>query len=123
MLFRNEGEAETGSSVTDDCATIDIERGSAYAAAIQLGSTHACTDTFDDQGTLQLCHRRDNDYDRATERAVGVDRFALRQKLDAEVVQFVENLEEVFCTPGEAVARPDQDDIEAMPVGVTQQSV
>ena len=119
MLFRNEGEAETGSAVTDDRATIDIERGSTDAAAIQLGSAHACTDPFDDQRPFQLCHRRDDDHDGATERAVRVDRFALRQELDAEVVQFVENLEEVLGTPGEAVARPNQDDIEAMAVGVS----
>jgi hypothetical protein len=96
VLLSNQGEAETGSSVTDDRATIDIKRGSAYAAAIQLGSTHARADTFDDQRPFEFSHRRDNDYDRATERAVGVDRFALGQKLDAEVVQLIENLEEVL---------------------------
>jgi hypothetical protein len=123
MLFRNEGEAETGSAVTDDRATIDIERGSADAAAIKLGSAHARADTFDDQRPLQFGHRRDNDYDRATQGAIRVDRFALRQELDAEVVQFVEDLEEVLGASGQAVARPDQDNVEAMAVGVLQQAV
>jgi hypothetical protein len=123
MLFRNEGEAETGSAVTDDRATIDIERGSADAAAIKLGSAHARADTFDDQRPLQFGHRRDNDYDRATQGAIRVDRFALRQELDAEVVQLIEDLQEVLRTSGEAVAGPYENDIEAMAVRVRQKSV
>jgi hypothetical protein len=123
VLLSNQGEAETGSSVTDDRATIDIERGSAYAAAIKLGSAHARSDTFDDQRPFKLCHRRDDDHNGATERAVRVDRFALGQELDAEVVQFVEHLQEVLGAPGQAVTRPDQDDVETMSVCVLQQAV
>jgi hypothetical protein len=123
MLLGNQGEAETGSSVTDDRATIDIERGSAYAAAIKLGSAHARSDTFDDQRPFKLCHRRDDDHNGATERAIRVDRFALRQELDAEVVQLIEDLQEVLRTSGEAVAGPYENDIEAMAVRVRQKSV
>jgi hypothetical protein len=96
VLLGHQGEAQTGSPVTDDRATIDIERSSADAAAIKFGSAHACADTFDDQRPFKLCHRRDDDHNGATERAVRVDRFALGQKLDAEVVQLIENLEEVL---------------------------
>jgi hypothetical protein len=78
------------------CASIDIERGSTDATAIKLGSAHACTDTFDDQRPFKLGHRRDDHYDGTSQRAVGVDRFALGLELNAEVVQFIEHLEEVL---------------------------
>jgi hypothetical protein len=91
--------------------------------AIQLGSAHARADTLYDQRPFEFSHRRDDDHDGATERAVGVDRFALRQELDAEVVQLIEDLQEVLRTSGEAVAGPYENDIEAMAVRVRQKSV
>jgi hypothetical protein len=123
VLFRNQGEAQTGHAVTDDRATIDIERGSTDLAAIKLGSAHACANALYNQGPFQFSHRRDDDHNSATERAVGVDRFALGQKLDAEVVQLIEDLQEVLRTSGEAVAGPYENDIEAMAVSVAQQPV
>jgi hypothetical protein len=123
MLLRNPSETQTGPAIADDRNTVDVEWGSADAAAIKFGATHACTNALDDQGALQFGDRRDDDHDRATQRTVCVDRFALGKELNAEVVQFVEDLQEVLGGPGQAVARPDEDDIEAMPMGVLQEFV
>jgi hypothetical protein len=123
MLLGNPSEAQTSPAITHDRDSVDIERGSAYAAAIKLGSAHARADALDDQGPFQLCDRRDDHYDRASQWTVCVDGFALGKELDAEVVQFVEDLQEVLGTTGQPVARPHENDIKAMAGGVAQQPV
>jgi hypothetical protein len=97
MLLGNHGEAQAGPAISNDRNTIDIKRSSADSAAIELGSAHASSDPLDNQGTFELSDRRDNHYDRASQRAVSVDRLTLGKELDAEVVQLVEDLEKVLC--------------------------
>ena len=123
MLFRHQSEAQTGLAITDDRDAVDIKRRSADAATVKLGSTHARADAFDYERPFELCHRRDDHDNGAAQRAVRVDRLALGQELDAEVVQFIEYLEEVLGTPGEAVTRPDKDDIKTTTVGIIQKPV
>jgi hypothetical protein len=123
MLLRNKSEAQTGSAVTDDRDAVDIERGSTDASTIKLCAAHARTNPFDDQRSLKLCYRRNDDDNSSAQRTVRVDSFALGQKLNAEVIQLVEDLKEVFSAAGEAIARPHEDDIEAMTVRVLQQTV
>jgi hypothetical protein len=96
MLPSNPSEAQAGSAVTDDRATIDIKRSSAYATTVELGSAHACANAFHDQGAFELSHSRDDHNNGAAQRAIRVDRFALGKKLDAKVVQLVEHLKEVL---------------------------
>jgi hypothetical protein len=121
--FRNWSEAQTGPAVTDDRDSVDIERGSAYAAAIKLGPAHARADTFNNEGPFELCHRRDDDDNGTSKGAVGVDGFTLGEKLDTEVVQLVEDLQEMLGAAGQAITGPDQNNIEATTVCVAQQSV
>jgi hypothetical protein len=49
--------------------------------------------------------------------AICVDSFPLRQELDSEFIQLVENLQEVLGASGQAVTGPNDDDIKAVPLG------
>jgi hypothetical protein len=55
--------------------------------------------------------------------AICVDSFPLRQELDSEFIQLVENLQEVLGASGQAVTGPNDDDIKAVPLGVFEHLV
>ena len=104
MLLRNDCQTQACQPITDNLRAIDIERCSADAAPIKLGPAHTGADTFDNEGPLQLRHRRHNHDDGPSEGPIRIDGFALRQELDPQVAQLIEYLEKMFRTPGEAVA-------------------
>jgi hypothetical protein len=123
VLLGDQSEAQSGSAIAHNRDAVDVERGSADATAIELGSAHACANAFHDQGAFELSHGRDDHHEGTSQRTVCIDCFTLRKKLDAEVVQLVEDLQEMLGAMGEAIAGPDQHDVKAMAVGVAQQSV
>ena len=81
--------------------------------AFETGAPHAGAHPFDDQVALQLSDGADDDYDGPAQRTAGVDLFPERDELDAYPVQVVEHLEEVTSGACDAIARPDQHDVEA----------
>ena len=44
--------AETASTVTEDCFTVEFKGSSTEPAAFQLGAPHPGTDAFDDNGAF-----------------------------------------------------------------------
>lgn len=82
--------------VAKDGFPIEVERLSADAPALELGPAHAGADTFDDQVPFELGDRTDDDNDGAAQRAAGVDLLAEADELDAQTIELVEHLEEVF---------------------------
>ena len=67
--------------------------------------------------------RSDDDDDGAAQRAARVDLLAEADELDVEPVQLVEHFEEVPGRAGDAIAGPDQDDIEAAAAGIPHQVI
>jgi len=65
----------------------------------------------------------DDHDDGAAQRAARVDLLAEADELDAERVQLVEYLEEVPGGAGDAIAGPDQHDIEAAAAGIPHQII
>ncbi len=88
-----------------------------------LARPHAGAHPLDDQAALQLSDGADDDHDRPTQRAGGVDLFAEADELDVQPVQLVQHLEEVLRRPGDTVTGPDQDDIELAAAGVTHHGI
>jgi len=56
-------------------------------------------------------------------RAIGVDLFHERDELDAYSVQVVEHIEEVTSGACDAVARPDQHDVEAAAASISHHRI
>jgi hypothetical protein len=123
VLLGHPSEAQAGSAVADDGDTVDIEWGSPDPSSIKLGSAHTRANAFHYEGTLQLRYRRHDHNDRPTQRAIRVYRLSLGQELNAEVVQLIEHLKEVLRGPCQTVARPDEDDMEPVPVRIIQELV
>ena len=103
--------------------TIQLESWTSDVAPFESSTTHAGTYTFDDQVALQLGDYGDDDNDRASQCAAGVELFAEADELDVEMVQFVEYFEEVLDRASQAIAGPDHDHIEASAASVAHEVV
>jgi len=113
-------QAHAAVAVSEHGGAIDIERMPADLAAFKPGPAHAGPDPFDDQVPLQLGDGADDHDDGAAERPAGVDVLAERDELDVEMVELIEDFDQVLHRPGQAVERPDQDNIEAAAAGVAE---
>ncbi len=65
---------------------VDIQRPAADVAAFQLSPAHPGAYSLDDQVSLQLGNRADDDDDGAAQRTAGVDVLAEAGELDAQVL-------------------------------------
>jgi hypothetical protein len=92
---------------------VNLEGLPADMAAFEPGPPHAGADPLDDQRSLQLSDRADDDYDGPAQRAGRVDLFTEADELDVQPVKLVQYLEEVPGRACGAIAGPDQDHIEA----------
>jgi hypothetical protein len=66
-------------AVVDDLLPVHVQPRPPYLAALQLRPAHARPHALDDDATLQLRHRGHDDDDGPGQRALGVDRLALRE--------------------------------------------
>ena len=118
MFFGDGSDAAAVTAVATDCITIQRQRSSTDAETFQACAAHAGADPFDDQSTFELSDRGDDHDDGSSERTAGIDVFPEAEELDFDSVQLVEDLEEVPGRAGEAIARPDHNDIEPAASGI-----
>lgn len=62
----------------------------------ELGPAHAGAHPLDNQVAFQFSNGADNRYDRPTQRAAGIDLFSETDKLDLEMIEFVQHLKLIF---------------------------
>lgn len=91
--------------------------------SFETGATHAGANAFDDQVALQLGDGADDDDDGAAERPAAVDVLAEGDEVDAEMVEFVEDLDEVANRSRQAIEGPDDEDVELAAAGVGQELI
>jgi hypothetical protein len=123
MSFRDLAEALTSSPIPYNGNMIDVERAASDVSTLKPSPAHSCADPFDDQIPFQLGDRPDDDDDGPAQRAAGIQVLPEADELDAEMVEFVENLEEVPDGPGDPVRGPYQDHLEAAAAGIPQQVI
>jgi hypothetical protein len=85
--------------------------------------SHSCANPLDDRLPFYLCDCSDYDDHRSTKWATGVNVFPQADKLDSEVIQFVENLQEMTHIPRDPIESRDEDNIESMPPGIHEKLV
>jgi hypothetical protein len=123
MLLRDLRQTHPGATVVNYLLSVYIEPRSPDLATFQLRPAHACLDALDDDAPLQFRHRGDDNDDCPAERSLGVNRFPLREELDAHPVQFVNRLEKMLRRTRQSVARPDQEHVEPVSAGVVHHPV
>src|SRR5512142_3282787 len=116
-------EALAVSPVTQDGFAVEFERGTSDVSAFETGATHAGANPFDDQRPLQFGDSADDDDESAAERTTGVDVLPKRYELDAEMVEFVEDLDEMADRARQAIEGPHYKDVELAAAGVGQELV
>jgi len=89
-------ETVTSLTVPQDSITIKNKWFTSDVAAFELGPSHASANSLDDQVSLELCDRPDDDYNGPAQGTTSVDLFAEADELDVEPVQFIEHFEEVL---------------------------
>jgi hypothetical protein len=113
----------TASSIPQNGSAVDIERPATDMPAFEPGPTHTCPDAFDDEIPFQLRDCPDDDDNGPAKRAAGVEVLAEADELDAQVVEFIEHLEEVPDRARDPIRSPDQDYLEAAAAGIPQQLI
>ena len=99
-------------AVSMDLLAVEFQRTTSDGAAFELSSPHTGTDSLDDQAAFEFSDRSDDDDDGSTQRSAGVDLLSEADELDVQPVQIVQDIEEVPSGACDAIARPDQDNIE-----------
>ena len=117
------GQTEAAGAVTEDGGAIEVERGAADVPAFQLGPAHTGPNPLDNKVAFQLGDGADDDDDGAAQRAAGIDVLSEADELDAQVVQFVEHLEEVADGAGDPVRSPDEHNVKLPLAGIPQHLV
>ena len=84
MRFRQLAQALTVLPAAEDGGSIEDQGLPSDVATFELGPPHTGAHSFDDQAALQFSDGADDDHDRPTQRAAGVDLFAEADELDVE---------------------------------------
>ena len=113
MAFCNLAKTLSLAAVSLDGGVVQFQWMAADVTAFEASAPHAGAHSLDDEVALKLSDGADDDYDGSAQRAAGVDLFPERDELDAYPVQVVEHIEEVTSGACDAIARPDQHDVEA----------
>jgi hypothetical protein len=121
MSFSDLPDAIPHASFAKDGFAIDIYGVASDVAALQLGSSHSGSDSFDDQAAFEFCDSSDDDDDGPAQGTGCVDRLSERDELDVEAGELVQDFEEVPSGARNAIARPDQDNVEAATAGIAHQ--
>ena len=103
MSLGDLAQTEAAAAITEDRIAIELERISSDMPAFEPGAPHAGFHSLDDQVAFELGDDTDDRDDGAAQRAARVDLLAERDELDVEVVEFVEDLEEVFHRSSDSV--------------------
>ena len=102
------GEAVSLCPVAPQGLVIDVERWASDALAFQPGTPHAGFNTLDNEVALQFGNRADDDHHGSAQRPAGVDVLPEGNKLEAEMVEFVEHFQEVADRASDAIESPHQ---------------
>jgi hypothetical protein len=102
---------------------VDIEWAATDVPAFEPSPSHSRPHSLDNQRSFQLGDGRDDHDDGAAQRAAGIKLLPEADVLDVQPVQFIQHFQEVTHTPGQAIASPDQDNIEAAAAGIGQHPV
>ena len=108
VILCDRRQTVTASSIMQHTSTIDLRWTTADPDAFELGAPHAGPHSLDDQIAFQFCNRRGDDDDGTAQRAARVHLFAAGDKLNAEMIEFVQHFEEMFHRAGHAIAGPDR---------------
>src|SRR5690348_16590862 len=95
VSFGDLAQAQAAVAILADGVPVKIERPPSEAAAFQPGAAHSGTYALDDEIAFQLRNRSDDGDKSPAQRAAAVQGFAVADELDAEVVEFVQHLQEV----------------------------
>src|SRR4051794_10767044 len=90
-------------AIAADCSTVEIQRFPSDVPAFELGPPHSGPDPLDDEVAFEFSDGTDDHNDGPSQRAGSVDLFTERDELDVKPVQFVEDFEEVFDRPCDAI--------------------
>ena len=118
MGFGDLAQALAILAVSLDGGMVELQRITADVLAFEASAPHAGAHPFDDEVALKLSDGADDDHDGPAQRATSVDLFAETDELDAYPVQVVKHIEEVTSGACDAIARPDQDNVEAAAAGI-----
>jgi hypothetical protein len=75
---------------------IYIQSRTSDLATLQLRPFHARSDSLDDDAAFEFCHSGHDDDDGSAKWAFGIDSFTLGKELDAQIVEFINRLQQVF---------------------------
>ena len=123
MEFGELAQAHPAVTITKNRLAIDVEGLATDVPAFEFRPTHAGSDAFDDQRSFQFGDRTDDHDDGSAECSAGIDIFAERNELDAQATQFIEDFQIVSNRAGDAIARPDDNDIELAAASVDQELI
>src|SRR5438270_13010584 len=123
MVAGDHGETVAASAITQHTGAVNLSRTPSDAHTFELGSAHAGFHSFNDQVAFQFGDGSDNDDHGAAQWAARVDLFAAADKLDIQVIEFVQYLQKMFGGARQAVARPHGDHVEVAAAGIAQQLV
>ena len=118
MGFGDLAQALAILAVAVDGGVVELQRITADVLAFKTGAPHAGAHPFDDEVALQFSDGADDNHDGPAQRTAGVDLFAKTDELDAYPVQVVEHIKEVTGGACDAIACPDQDNVEAAAAGI-----
>jgi hypothetical protein len=116
-------ETLTTLPVPKDSGTIKVEGLASDVLTLELSPPHSGPHPLDDEAALQLSDDPDDHDDRPAQWAAGVDLLAEADELYIQAVQLVQHFEEVLRGPGDPVASPHQDDVEAAAAGITHHGI
>lgn len=123
VISRDRSQAVAVLPIAQDGFAVEIERRPSDATSFEARPAHAAADALDDEGPFQLGDRADDDGDGAAQWAAGVEVLAEADELDAEAIHLVEDFEQVPRRPGDTIATPDQQDVEAAAAGILHELI
>src|SRR4051794_29639147 len=112
MSFGDLAKTPAQLPVSMDLFAVEFQRTTSDGSAFELSSPHAGTDSFDDQAAFQFSDRSDDNHDGTPQRSSGVNLFSEADELDVQPIEIIQHIEEVTSGACDAIARPDQDNIE-----------
>src|ERR1035437_367594 len=101
MTFGDLAQTLALAAVLLDSGTVQYQRLTADVLTFEPGAPHAGAHPFDDQTAFKLSDGADDHDDGTAQRAAGVDVFPEADILDADAIQLVEHIEEVFNRSGD----------------------
>ena len=112
--LRQLSQTSTLAAIPQDADAIEVEWFAANVAAFQLGAAHASAQPLDDEVAFEFRNGADDHDDGPAQWACGVELLPETDKLDMEMIEFVQHFEEVFYGSGQTVGGPNQDRIETV---------